>query len=607
MMSDSKPSPEERKEVQPSAFAETSTGATRTGDTLCHVFQRTAARVPDRVALRTLRGARELTWAEYAAHVRQVAGGLAGLGVTHGEPVAIMSSNRIEFHIIDTAIMHLGAVPVSIYNTLPPKDIAYILENSGARTVFAESAFLPALRAVNEHGVALDRVIVIDGAAEDAMALDDLMRGASDFDLDAALRRLRPEDLATISYTSGTTGAPKGVELSHRSILRSIQAIDEVYGSIDGARMVSLLPMAHVAERMFSHWRGIVGGFTVSPVPHPSEVAPYLTDARPEYVFSPPRLFEKLRAAIEVYFESERDPQRRALIAEALRIGADKVDVEQSGRQVDEQLGIRYQELRAEIFVPALELVGLDQVVVALTGSAPVPPDLVRFFLILGLPVYEGWGMSELTAFGAFNRPGDTRIASVGYPLRGAEIRLADDGEILFRSPWLMSGYRGRPDLTAEAVDSDGWLHTGDIGTLVDGRLSIVDRKKELIISAFGKNMSPSNIEFAVKNASPLIAQVCVIGDARPYITALIVIDSAVAATVTDAVAGLHEDPRIAAAVDDAVSAANQTLSRVEQIKRYRIMDAEWLPGGDELSPTMKLKRRQIAEKHRQTIESLYL
>lgn len=592
--------------MQPSILAEASTTGPRPDTTLCHVFQHTASRVPDRVALRTLGGTREVTWAEYAAKVRQVAAGLANLGATHGEAIAIMSSNRIEFHFIDTAIMHLGAVPVSIYNTLPPKDIAYILQNSGARTVFAENAFLPALRQVDQHGVTLDHVIAIDETAEDATSLNDLMHGAPHFDLDAALQRLDPEDLATISYTSGTTGAPKGVELSHRSILRSIHAIDDVYGSIDGARMVSLLPMAHVAERMFSHWRGIVGGFTVTPCPHPSEVAPYLTDVRPQYVFSPPRLFEKLRGAIEVYFAAERDPRRQALIAEGLRIGAEKVDLEQSDRRVDERLSARYHELRAEIFAPALELVGLDQVVVALTGSAPVPPDLVRFFLMLGLPVYEGWGMSELTAFGAFNRPGDTRVATVGYPLRGAEIRLADDGEILFRSPWLMSGYRGRPDLTAETIDSDGWLHTGDIGALVDGRLSIVDRKKELIISAFGKNMSPSNIEFAVKNASPLVAQVCALGDARPYITALIVIDSVVAATVTDAVTGLHENPRIIAAVDAAVSAANRTLSRVEQIKRYRIMECEWLPGGDELSPTMKLKRRQIAEKHRDTIESLY-
>lgn len=562
--------------------------------TLCEAFSHTVARVPDRVALRTLHGEREVTWREYAAEVERIAAALVAMGVKRHDAVAVMSANRIEFHLIDTAIMHVGAVPVSIYNTLRPRDIAYILGNSGARTVFAEKCYVDVLQQSREAGAAIERIVVIDGRAEGATALADLVAAAGEFDLAAAAQRLEPTDLATVSYTSGTTGDPKGVELSHGAILQSIAAIDDVFGSVDGARMVSFLPMAHVAERMFSHWRGIVGGFTVTPCPHPSEVGPYLLDVRPHYVFSPPRLFEKLRAAIEVYFES--DTSRRDLAAEALLAGARKVELEQDGLEVPADLAERYERLRAAVLAPALALVGLDRVVVALTGSAPVAPDLVRFFLALGLPVFEGWGMSEVTAFGVFNRPGDTRAGTVGYPLRGAEVRLAGDGEILFRSPWLMSGYRGRPDLTAETIDAEGWLHTGDLGAYVGERLSIVDRKKELIISAFGKNMSPSNIEFAVKNASPLIGQVCVVGDARPYVTALIVVDEAVAATVDD----------VEAAVEAAIDEANGELSRVEQIKRYRILDREWLPGGDELSPTMKLKRRQIADKYRDVIDGMY-
>jgi long-subunit acyl-CoA synthetase (AMP-forming) len=415
--------------------------------------------------------------------------------------------------------------------------------------------------------------------------------------------------MATVSYTSGTTGAPKGVELSHRSVLRSIRAIDEVYGTRDGARMVSFLPMAHVAERMFSHWRGIVHGFTVTPCPHPSEAGVYLIDVRPHYVFSPPRLFEKLRAAIEVGFDRETDPDRRMTVAESLRIGADVVAHDQSGEKVPAELRQRCEHLQRDVLAPALARVGLDAVDVALTGSAPVPPELVRQFLILGLPIYEGWGMSEVTAFGAFNRPGDTRVGTVGYPLRGAEIRLADDGELLFRSDWLMSGYRGNPELTAETIDDDGWLHTGDIGVIdADGRLSIVDRKKELIISAFGKNMAPSKIEFAIKSADPVISQICVIGDARPFVTALIVVDPDIAAALTDG-DDRHppsSQPAVAAAVSKAVAAGNAELSRVEQVKRYRILDSEWTPGGDELSPTMKLKRKQITHKYRDVIDELY-
>ncbi|TGD87546.1 long-chain fatty acid--CoA ligase [Mycolicibacterium sp. CH28] len=575
--------------------------------TLCTAFAETAARVPDRVALRSLGGDREITWAEYASEVAALAATLTQLGVRPGDSVALMMANRIEFHFLDTAIMHLGAVPVSIYNTLRPRDIAYILANSGATLVFAESTYVPVLLEVGATDSAVPQIICIDAPTDGATPLADVLADGAGFDLAGAARQVRPTDLATISYTSGTTGAPKGIELSHGAILRSIAAIDDAFGSIDGARMVSFLPMAHVAERMFSHWRGIVGGFTVTPCPHPSEVGPYLLDVRPHYVFSPPRLFEKLRAAIEVRFDAEADNRRRARIADALEAGAAKVRFEQEDIEVPAELLNRFEQLRQEVFVPALTMVGLDQTQVALTGSAPVPPDLVRFFLTLGLPVFEGWGMSEVTAFGVFNRPDDTRAGTVGRPLRGAEVRLADDGEILFRSPWLMSGYRGRPELTAEAIDGEGWLHTGDIGAYVGDRLAIVDRKKELIISSFGKNMSPSNIEFAVKNASPLIGQVCVIGDARPFVTALVVDDESIAATLSgrrhDVVPSA--DPAVLEAVKQAVTAANAELSRVEQIKRHIVLDSEWLPGGDELSPTMKLKRRQISEKYRAEIEEL--
>jgi long-chain acyl-CoA synthetase len=255
-----------------------------------------------------------------------------------------------------------------------------------------------------------------------------------------------------------------------------------------------------------------------------------------------------------------------------------------------------------------LATLGLDQVKVALTGSAMVAPDLVRFFLALGLPASEGWGMSECAAFGCFNRPGDARVGTCGRPLPGVELRLAEDGEILMRSPWLMTEYLNRPELTAETIDPDGWLHTGDIGEWQDGRLRIIDRKKELIINAFGKNMSPANIEAALKSATPLIGQAVVIGDARPYNVALVVLDPEVAAAkfAGRAIAELAEDDAVRKLVAQAVETANATLSRVEQIKRFALLGEEWLPGGDELSPTMKLKRRPINEKYGKVIEDLY-
>jgi long-chain acyl-CoA synthetase len=576
--------------------------------TLCQAFQHTVASFGDRPALRTVGGHREMSWSEYGREVSMMAATMAELGVGRGDTVALMMANRIEFHVLDTAAMHLGAIPVSIYNTLRPTEIAYILENSGAALVFAENVHVPSLLEAGAQGRRPIRIVDIDGNAQGTLALADAKVDGSGFDAAAAAQTVRPDDLATISYTSGTTGIPKGVELSHRSILRSIRAINEVFGTRDDAVMVSILPMAHVAERIFSHWRGIVHGFTVTPCSHPSEAGRLLLDARPHYVFSPPRLFEKLRASIEAGFERETDRAAREAIDEALRVGAQKIDLEQHGEVVPDDVSRRYQSLQRRVFAPALARVGLDRVEVALTGSAPVPPELVRQFLIFGLPIYEGWGMSEITAFGAFNRPGDTRVGTVGYPLRGAEIRLADDGELLFRSEWLMTGYRGNPGLTAETIDDEGWLHTGDIAAHdADGRICIVDRKKELIISAFGKNMAPSKIEFAVKNADPLVGQICVIGDAQPFVTALIVVDPDIAVTVSGAdrpTASAH--PAVAAAVERAVATANDGLSRVEQIKKYRILDAEWLPGGDELSPTMKLKRKEIARKYAKVIDELY-
>jgi long-subunit acyl-CoA synthetase (AMP-forming) len=576
--------------------------------TLCHAFQHTVASFGDRLALRTVGGHREMSWSEYGHEVSRMAATMIELGVRRGDAVALMMANRIEFHVLDTAAMHLGAVPVSIYNTLRPPEIAYILDNSGAAIVFAEHTHVPSLLEAGAQGQRPIRIVDIDGATNGALALADARVEGSGFDAAAAAETVRPEDLATISYTSGTTGIPKGVELSHRSILRSIRAINEVFGTRGDAMMVSILPMAHVAERIFSHWRGIVHGFTVTPCSHPSEAGRLLLDARPHYVFSPPRLFEKLRASIEAGLERETDRARREAIDEALRIGAQKVELEQRGEAVPDDVVHHYERLQRRVFAPALARIGLDRVEVALTGSAPVPPELVRQFLIFGVPIYEGWGMSEITAFGTFNRPGDTRVGTVGYPLRGAEIRLCEDGELLFRSEWLMTGYRGNPELTAETIDGDGWLHTGDIAARdADGRIRIIDRKKELIISAFGKNMAPSKIEFAVKNADPIVGQICVIGDARPFVTALIVVDPDIAATVSAADRPTpHADPTVTAAVKRAVATANDGLSRVEQIKKYRILDAEWLPGGDELSPTMKLKRREIARKYSTAIDEMY-
>jgi long-chain acyl-CoA synthetase len=506
------------------------------------VFQATAARCPDRVALRTIDDSERLTWSEYAAEVARVARGLAGLGVCRGDTVAMLLSNRPAFHVVDTAAMHLGATCLSIYNTLPSEDVGWVMRDAGARVLVTESGMLQRALAAE----VADTIVLVDGESPGTVAFAQL---DGDFDVDRAWRQVGPDDVAVMVYTSGTTGTPKGVELSHRAVLGNTQGLNHAIGAMEGARVVSYLPMAHIAERQLSHYRAMALGLEVTTCSEPRAMPEHLLAVRPHYFFAPPRMLAKFRAA---------------------------------GAGLDG---------------PLLKHFGLDEVVVAMTGSAPVPPELTQFWLDAGLPVVEAWGITECGAFGAFGRPGSYRVGTCGPALPGVELRLAADGEILLRSRWLMRGYRNRPEATAEAIDADGWLHTGDVGEFDDGHLRIIDRKKEIIINAGGKNMSPAHIEARVKEADPLIGEVCVIGNDRPYNVALIVPDP-------DAAARFSGD--MGTAIAAAVERANERLARVEQLKRFHLVTEPWLPGGDELTPTMKLKRKVIAEKYAAAIDALY-
>jgi long-subunit acyl-CoA synthetase (AMP-forming) len=506
------------------------------------VFQATVARCPDRVALRTIGDSERLTWREYADEVARVARGLAALGVRRGDTVAMLLSNRPAFHVVDTAALHLGAPCLSVYPTLPPEDIAWAMRDAGADLLVTEAAMLERAR---EAGAA-STIVLVDGEADGTIALADL-----DGDVDAAWQTVEPDDVAVIIFTSGTTGRPKGVELTHRAVLGNVQGLDHAIGTIDGARVISYLPMAHIAERQLSHYRAMAFGMEVTTCQDPRAMPEHLVAVRPHYFFGPPRMLAKFRAAAD---------------------GA-------TGKAL-------------------LERFGLDEVVVALTGSAPVPPELTQFWLDAGLPLVEAWGITECGAFGAFGRPDSYKVGTCGSALPGVDLRLADDGEILLRSPWLMRGYRNRPDATVEAIDEEGWLHTGDVGTLdEDGHLTIVDRKKEIIINAAGKNMSPAHIEARIKETDALIGEVCVIGNDRPYNVGLIVPDPEAAARF---------DGDLGEAIGDAVARANARLARVEQLKRFHVVAEPWLPGSDELTPTMKLKRKVIAEKYAEEIEALY-
>ncbi|HEX8977770.1 MAG TPA: long-chain fatty acid--CoA ligase [Solirubrobacteraceae bacterium] len=582
--------------------------------TLTEALWHTAADHPEIVALRTPDDSVSLTWAEVLERAGRIAAGLESLGVGRGDCVALMLGNRPEFHLADLGAVLLGATPFSVYVTYPPAEIRFLLEDSQARVAIVEQAYLEPMLAARS-GTALEHVIVVDGEApEGTWSLAALeAAGREDFDAREAAEQVRPEDVLTLIYTSGTTGHPKGVQLTHQAVMFSARMAERVIRLPAGSRVISWLPSAHIAERNAHHYIPIVFAGTVTSIPNPREVLSYLPQVRPNWFFAVPRIWEKLKAGLEGMLAAQPEEQR-APIEAAIAAATERVHLRQQGRPVPEALEAAVAEADANVFSKLRAMLGLDQAAAVNVGAAPTPVAVLEFFHAIGIELAELWGMSETCGIGAVNRPGQVRIGTVGPATPGVELKLAADGEVLCRGEFMMAGYRNQPERTAEALDADGWLHTGDVGQLdADGYLKIIDRKKELIINAAGKNMSPANIEAALKTGSPLIGQACCIGDGRPYNTALIVLDSDFAPQWAAqhelggrSLAELATEPAVISAVQDGVDRANQGLARVEQIKRFTIIPGDWEPGGDELTPTIKLKRKPIAHKYANEIEAMY-
>jgi long-subunit acyl-CoA synthetase (AMP-forming) len=510
--------------------------------------------------------------------------------------------------------MMLGATPFSIYNTYTPAQISYIVGDAGAKVLICEQEYLPGVLEARASLPDLEHVIVVDGEPpEGVTALAEVEGSNPDFDVEASVSRIQPTDLLTLIYTSGTTGPPKGVQLVHRNLLAAVEGLDELISFPRDGRVISWLPAAHVAERNAHHYLPIVFGLQITCCDDPRQVLAYLPEVRPSWFFAVPRIWEKLKAGLETMIAGQPPEQRESTQA-ALDASVRKVRLEQRGEEVPDELAQEVARADAEIFAGLRAMLGLDQVEAINVGAAPTPVEVLEFFHAIGLPLAELWGLSETCGAGTVNPAGKIKIGTVGPPAPGVQVKLADDGEVLVKSEVVMPGYRNLPEKTREAFTDDGWLRTGDVGTFdEDGYLSIVDRKKELIISAGGKNMSPANIEAAVKSASPLIAQACCIGDGRAYNTALIVLDAdfAPAWAAQNGVPGssleeLAREERVRAAVQEAVNAANASLARVEQIKKFTLVEGDWLPGSDELTPTMKLKRKPIAGKYAAQIEAMY-
>ncbi len=587
---------------------------TLSATTIAQAFRETVERKPDEVAIRTRGDAFTITWAELRARVDALAAGLAALGLRKGDSVALMFGNRPEFHLCDLAVMMVGGAPFSIYNTYAPNQIEYVVRDAGASMLITEQAHLPEVLEARKSLPELEHVILIDGDVPDGcLALADVEGADSDFDVDASVAQIAPDDILTLIYTSGTTGPPKGVQLVHSNLISACEGIDQLIELPEDGRVISWLPSAHVAERNAHHYLPIVYGLQITCCDNPREILQFLPEVRPSWFFAVPRIFEKLKAGLETAIAGMPDEQRAAARL-GLEAAIEKVRLEQRSQPVSDDLAERVAAADAEFFSPWRTMLGLDQVEALNVGAAPTPVEVLEFMHAIGLPLAELWGMSETCGAGTVNPPDRIRIGTVGPPAPGIEIKLAQDGEVLIRGGVVMAGYRNLPDKTREAFTDDGWLMTGDIGEFDEqGYLKIVDRKKELIINAAGKNMSPANIEATLKTASPLIGQAACIGDARPFNTALVVLDSdfapawaaqqGIGDTSLTALAG---DDRVRAAVQEAVDTANAKLARVEQIKRFHIVAGDWLPGGDELTPTMKLKRKPIDQKYAPDIDRMY-
>jgi long-chain acyl-CoA synthetase len=582
--------------------------------TLCESFQITAATCPQRVALRTSGDAVVVTWEQYAERVRRTAAGLAALGVRRGDTVAFMLTNRPEFYWVDVAAMHLGATAFGVYNTFAQEQVEHVLRDANCAVAITEQAFANTLEQARRACPQLMHIVSVDGG-ENLLSLEQIdAAGDPAFDFASIWPAVQPDDVVTLIYTSGTTGPPKGVQLTHASAMANARAQHLAIPAFrDGFSVVSYLPLAHIMARVFEHYVGLALGATLTCCADLDRLAATLVDARPTWFFGPPRVWEKCKAGVLASISTEPEEHRRQDAQEAIELGLRVLRAQQAGEQPTAALCAEHELADAAVLSGLRTRLGLDRVETGAVGAAPIPPEVIEFFWALGVPLCEGYGMSEI-CFATINPIDRVKIGTVGLPLPGIELRLADDGEVLMRGPTRMLGYRNLPDKTAETIDAQGWLHTGDVGAFdEEGYLRIIDRKKEMIINVAGHNMSPANVEARLKACSPLIGQAVCVGDARPYNVALLVLDPDAAA----AFAGRHRlpdtslsawcaDPRVLEDVTAGVARANAQLSLPEQIQRWTLLDAQWLPGGDELTPTMKLQRRPIMAKYAAAIEALY-
>jgi long-chain acyl-CoA synthetase len=558
----------------------------------------------------------ELTWTEVADRAARLATAFGQLGLGTGDRAMLFLRNRPEFHLADLGALLCRATPVSIYNSSAPEQVGYLAAHSEARiAVVDDIGFLERLLKVRDELPDLRAIVIVDDpeglAPADVLRLDDLY-GDDPADIAAAAAAADQSDLVTVIYTSGTTGAPKGVMIDHANVAWQCVGYSELVGSAPpGLRSISYLPMAHVAERMVTHYAWLWQRSQVTTCPDVTQLGTYLALVHPNNLFGPPRVWEKLRAGIQAAVAAA-GPERSAGFARALEVGGQVAELRARDEPLPAALQAAWDQVDAAAFAPLRAGVGLDQLHYAFSGAAPLSLEVFRFFRAIGVPFSEIYGMSENTGGMTWDvhrvRPG-----TVGRAYPGAEVRLLPDGEVVCRGGIVSRGYLKDPERTAETFDADGWLHTGDIGRMDDdGYLTIVDRKKELIITAGGKNVSPANIEAQLKSL-PLVGQACVVGDGRPYLVTLLVLDPEVAPVwarsaglSATALSDLAADPTLRAELERGVAEANAHFSQAEQVRRFAVLGEEWLPDSEQLTATMKLKRRGVLATYGDVIDGLY-
>jgi long-chain acyl-CoA synthetase len=561
---------------------------------------------------------RPISSAEFRRAVEELSLGLRALGLEAGDRVAILSENRPEWAFADLATLAAAGVDVPIYPSSTPAQVLYILKDSGAKAVFVSNAAMEAKVAeIRAELPALLHVIRMDDGAAGGTTLEEVRakgRPALAADPGAVRQRsasLGPDDLATIIYTSGTTGEPKGVMLSHGNIVSNVAAaaaVFPVFGPDDLA--LSFLPLCHIFERMAGHYLMLSRGVTVAYAESVEAVPANMGEIRPTVMFSVPRLYEKMHARIQEKVAGD-PPLRQRVFRWGLRVGLESFRHRVAKTRPPASLRLRRAIADRLVFAKIKRRVG-GRLRVFVSGGAPLSRELAEFFGAAGLLILEGYGLTETSPVITVNRPGDFRPGTVGPPVEGVEVKIAPDGEILTRGPHVMKGYYKKPEATAEAIDKDGWFHTGDVGFLEDGFLTITDRKKDIIVTSGGKNIAPQPIEGALK-LSPLIADAVMIGNKRNFASALVVpkFDALEKWAAARGISfrdreELVRRPEIVAHYEQAVKQATDGLARFEQIKKIALLPREFSLEGGELTPTLKVKRRVVEQKYKDVIDRMY-